>query len=782
MKYFNIVTSLGSPRVISDHVDMWHGRKKNLRSTWEIVIINLIFLSYLFRTAIPFLKYPFLILFTGLIIYTLFKFSNLFGPSLREFFRTYSIIIFLVIFLILAFLLSNKLYLIIFKDVVNSIILIIVFFISSIYVKTKKTIEYFIHYFNFLVIFFALIISLNSLLNLFNISSGSDNLLFSGVGSDSDIVYPAIDNNFGTLPVIFGMIACFYFILRRNNSSQIVLLNLALIPFTFSIVFSGSKRGLLVLLIVLTSIIVLQMLRLVSRNQMIIKICSRTRYYLMSVFLISLFSFLFVFYTTNNFKNRTLELIGSKNLLHTKQKIAGTMVRYTSVVFRKLSFVDIYNIIWTPVFNPYDPESAWGTRSHKTIFKLTGPNVDIVPIGAKGYLLDRTSNSSYYPESNTCEAYSLIASLNANAGDHYQASVYCFVSEDFNGSQVSIGNTIENIEKKRVTGKTVDYYNLSSKGVWQKLEIEFYCKRGDFPIFLSLTDKGVKNFSTLKGYVIFAYPDFQIIGKSDSILSSFNHEKQKLIKLNESCITEQQKNKFYKLNLRSSFSLEIADFINCSYLIKDPFDITIKKNVVLSSIQGPFYINSQLINYSQDPIRKLASKFIAEDSTYYGLNHSFIVDTTLRYSGDERLIRWKFAMQIFAKEYNLSQKLFGYGFRFLNWYGYYFLKDKTKSDWPHNPFLSILLYSGIFGLLIFCFFIYKVLYLYLKYRKEYPLLFIFFLITFFFSFFSGGSPFDPPIMGFFVILPFFIHSVHKRLNIKEIDNSPGSNGDIESKN
>jgi O-antigen ligase len=163
-----------------------------------------------------------------------------------------------------------------------------------------------------------------------------------------------------------------------------------------------------------------------------------------------------------------------------------------------------------------------------------------------------------------------------------------------------------------------------------------------------------------------------------------------------------------------------------------------------------------------DPIRNMASKFISEDTTYYPYKANIEATGNLTSFIGDRVLRWEFAYQIFRKEYTLKQKIFGGGFNFLNWYGYYFLHDKTQSDWPHNPFLSILLYSGIIGLLIYCFFIYKVFFYYLRYRKEYPLLFIFFLITFFFTFFSGGSPFDPPIMGFFVILPFFIHSIHKK--------------------
>ena len=120
--------------------------------------------------------------------------------------------------------------------------------------------------------------------------------------------------------------------------------------------------------------------------------------------------------------------------------------------------------------------------------------------------------------------------------------------------------------------------------------------------------------------------------------------------------------------------------------------------------------------------------------------------------------------QIIEKEYNLKQKIFGNGFNFLNWYGYYFYNDKTKSDWPHNPLLSVLLYSGVIGLILYLFLLYRVLAVYIKYIKQYYILFLFFGITFFFSFFSAGNPFDPPVMGFFVMLPFFIDYIHKKKN------------------
>ena len=176
----------------------------------------------------------------------------------------------------------------------------------------------------------------------------------------------------------------------------------------------------------------------------------------------------------------------------------------------------------------------------------------------------------------------------------------------------------------------------------------------------------------------------------------------------------------------------------------------------------PIIISFSSNNNNQDILKKCSNTF-TEDTIYHPYSKNLNVDTLSISFARGRLVRWEFAWQIYTKEFNLRQKIMGGGFNFFNWYGYYFLKDKTKSDRPHNPFISILLYSGIVGLILYLYLLYKVVYYYLKYLKEFYILFIFFIITFFFSFFSGGSPFDPPLIGFFTILPFFIHNIHKKL-------------------
>jgi O-antigen ligase len=132
----------------------------------------------------------------------------------------------------------------------------------------------------------------------------------------------------------------------------------------------------------------------------------------------------------------------------------------------------------------------------------------------------------------------------------------------------------------------------------------------------------------------------------------------------------------------------------------------------------------------------------------------------------DRTTRWQFAKDNWNMKFRWYHKLFGHGFDYMEWYGEKFMGDSKKFDWPHNPFISTILYSGIIGLVFYLLLLLKVFMLYIEYRKKYAVLLIGFLITFFFSFFSGSSPFDPPIMGFFIMLPFLIQSIHKKDNCK----------------
>ena len=738
----------------------------------EICFINLIILSYLFRTAIPLLKFPFLLLYSCFIVYFLWNFRKRLISKLIEFVRNYYLILLLALILIISFLLSNKLYLSIFKDVVNMIILLSIFFMSTLIVHGKKELNYFVLNMVYLMVLFAFFISVLGLLDFFNVYSYIDYSKDAGVSITASGEPISVDYNFALLPVFFGIISVFYFLLRTDSTSKKIYFNVLLLIYSFDIIFSGSRRGLITLIVILIILVIAQFFVFYSKNTLIRKLGTNSRYFVLSVFLLSILSLLIIFKTDYSFKIKLLELVGSKNIADTKQKIAIKMFKYTLIFGNNRSFYEFYSRIWPSI--PEDPDSGWGTRVHKTIFPLTGKNVEIVPNGSKGYLMDSTCNAGYYPSTDICESYTMVVNLNVNKGDRIKASVYCFVSDSFDVNTASFGVGSLCISKNIVSGKVTTLYNLESKGVWQKLEIEFVCIEGDVPIYMSFSKRGVKDFSKLKGYVIFAYPTYEKINKSEDGLSpsvtqsNRDYGKFKNFDFAKKITNKKRNGLFNQLNEGST---ESNIYITAFNSRTKPIKISLIGNT--SNTQK--YISSNIfclplsiltasgeIQNDLDPIRNWASKFISEDTTYYPYKSNIVLDTISNAFIGDRVSRWEFALKIFSQEFNWRQKVIGGGFSFLNWYGFYFLKDRTKSDWPHNPFLSVLLYSGIIGLLIYCFFMYKVFYYYFKYRKEYTLFFIFFLTTFFFAFFSAGSPFDPPIMGFFVILPFFIHSIHKK--------------------
>lgn len=137
---------------------------------------------------------------------------------------------------------------------------------------------------------------------------------------------------------------------------------------------------------------------------------------------------------------------------------------------------------------------------------------------------------------------------------------------------------------------------------------------------------------------------------------------------------------------------------------------------------------------------------------------------TLDYFFNDRKDRYLYSLELWKKEFKWYNRLFGHGFDYLKWYGEKYLKTPDSYDWPHNPFISVLLYSGICGLILYFWLLFNVVRCYIMLRRTYAVAFLCFILTFYFSFFSGGSPFDPPIMGFFVLLPFFIHSIDLKDN------------------
>ncbi|MBI9065674.1 MAG: sugar transferase [Salinivirgaceae bacterium] len=136
--------------------------------------------------------------------------------------------------------------------------------------------------------------------------------------------------------------------------------------------------------------------------------------------------------------------------------------------------------------------------------------------------------------------------------------------------------------------------------------------------------------------------------------------------------------------------------------------------------------------------------------------------------------KWEYAFEIFQSQ-NLIQKLFGRGFNYFEAYGLKFNGDKNIYDYPHNPVLSALLYSGIIGAIFILFFIFTSFYYSVLYFKKYPLFSMMLFVSLMFVSFSGNSLFSVPIFLFLFSLSFLIrHQEISELKLVVNIKKPGS--------
>lgn len=134
--------------------------------------------------------------------------------------------------------------------------------------------------------------------------------------------------------------------------------------------------------------------------------------------------------------------------------------------------------------------------------------------------------------------------------------------------------------------------------------------------------------------------------------------------------------------------------------------------------------------------------------------HKHYSSDTINYFTVSRTDRWRYAIELWQTRYDTKQKIFGQGFKYLEWYGEKFYNNPKRYDFPHNPIISSFLYSGIIGGVVYIAFLIMSLWLYWKRRKELGIFFIMYLCCMFFCMFSGSSHFSFPLFAFLSFMPF----------------------------
>ena len=117
---------------------------------------------------------------------------------------------------------------------------------------------------------------------------------------------------------------------------------------------------------------------------------------------------------------------------------------------------------------------------------------------------------------------------------------------------------------------------------------------------------------------------------------------------------------------------------------------------------------------------------------------------------------WILGKKIY-REYTIPQKIFGNGFTFFE----VFKKETERFLYPHHLFLSVLLFSGILGLILYIAVLVWSSIIYLFHLKNLGILFFLFVINFTFGFFSFTEFFGATFYSILIVLPLLYRYLYK---------------------
>lgn len=179
--------------------------------------------------------------------------------------------------------------------------------------------------------------------------------------------------------------------------------------------------------------------------------------------------------------------------------------------------------------------------------------------------------------------------------------------------------------------------------------------------------------------------------------------------------------------------------------------------VITSFLVGCISLLSALVIQSSDSAMKVEAS-----QEFYKLQYRFETLQTdndnAGYSG--RTDRWKYAFELMS-EYNLAEISFGTGFGYLPVYAEIFAPD-IEEDYPHNPIISALLFSGVVGTVFLIALLVWSLYMTITNRKVIGFYFAsIYVISWFYIFISSNSIFSVKL---FILLLLIIISIPRKEN------------------
>lgn len=158
-------------------------------------------------------------------------------------------------------------------------------------------------------------------------------------------------------------------------------------------------------------------------------------------------------------------------------------------------------------------------------------------------------------------------------------------------------------------------------------------------------------------------------------------------------------------------------------------------------------------------IQLFSGKFISSESLEYRkiiARYESLVNFSQSYSG--RTDRWLYGIEIF-KEYDFINILIGKGFTYIELYAGVFTYGISE-DYPHNPIISALLYSGIIGAILIIIIVFYPIIIYFNKKNMIGIeMLLIYIISLTFLLSSGNSIFSNNFLLLLICIAFSINKI-----------------------
>jgi hypothetical protein len=605
------------------------------------------------------------------------------------------------------------------KEFISGAVVLLIFFLTYYFLKEKKIL--FIRFKQFFVQLMIVVTSLTAMLGIVKLVFALFNTPFPlspEISQNTITASIPYDYNFFALAMVFGLLSILYQLYQESDIGKVRLTsyNLLMLCFTVNILFSQSRRGFVVLLLILVFIAAGRIFQRYKYRKPALFWLRKTDIFLFSFIFLFILGYGFMAFTSDDLKKQILTetRIYKSNF---RNVMTNTIVRYGSIIELGLEKEKLYYRLWNTGDQKKSGLQAFLRDWFDDIFLNKNKNYNL-------FNADFSEGLKTWKERGKVKAN--LIEVNNTRGILIDAKTpYSGIENSF---YTDVGDTI-------LIGAFVQVLE------WDKqLRLETRNTYGDSPVIAEIPEKWENDG---KWHWVSLNISYQTFGPIPFIAGGGSRNQNSISYWSKFHVTETGKGD------STNIVPGIPRNVKYTSLEKRIQNQSNNRKITESEGEG-FNPHASLSSF----LRNLLGK----EDTDSGSPKSPWIQEPNNTKDIGRKGRWMYALSLF-QNHSLTRKLFGNGFHYLNKYAEHFKNSPRRIEYPHNPLLSAILYSGIIGGLFYMFFLVYSIILYIRHLKFLRYFFLLYLVTGLFVVISGNSHFSIPAFVFLSFLPYFFQSI-----------------------